>query len=213
MSRLERRVPVIRSEHHADARPAGDRDCSMQRRYQKLLEIAPAPLLCDDLRAEIHKAALRFGRAVDGLCGLATVEFLVDVHRGIYYFMECNPRLQVEATITEEVCSVDLVTTQLRLAHGASLPDLFETEASEMATTSRPLRAVLGSAVQARVSATALAPIAIYCEPAGDVRVDSAAYASLPALPRTAPPLRLPATCSVGLRDRKPDRNANKRYM
>jgi hypothetical protein len=105
----------------------GDRDCSIQRNFQKIIEIAPAPLLHADLRAALHRDAVRFGQALvhKGLRGLATVEFLLDADTNTYYFMECNPRLQVEATITEQISGVDLVCTQLHLVHGTPLSQLF----------------------------------------------------------------------------------------
>jgi acetyl/propionyl-CoA carboxylase alpha subunit len=164
----------------------GDRDCSIQRRYQKIIEIAPAPLLHADLRAALHHDAVRFGEALvsSGMCGLATVEFLLDMDNHSYYFMECNPRLQVEATITEEISGVDLVSSQLRLIHGTSLSQLFSSHRSSPfpPSTHSPTAAcsLHGSAVQARVSATSLARIGMYCEPRGaGVRVDSAAFAGM----------------------------------
>ena len=127
---LERFVPRARHvevqlvvDQDGQVSHLGDRDCSIQRRYQKLLEIAPAPHLAAATRSELHEMALVFGRSLvpKGLCGLATVEFLLDLEDGSYFFMECNPRLQVEATITEEISGLDLVATQLHLARGASL--------------------------------------------------------------------------------------------
>jgi acetyl/propionyl-CoA carboxylase alpha subunit/acetyl-CoA carboxylase carboxyltransferase component len=96
----------------------GDRDCSVQRRRQKLIEIAPAPWLGDDTRARLHAAATALIAAVP-YRGLATVEFLV---RGDdITFLEVNPRIQVEHTVTEEVTGLDLVALALRLADGVSL--------------------------------------------------------------------------------------------
>ncbi|MEJ8280889.1 acetyl-CoA carboxylase family protein [Pseudonocardia spirodelae] len=97
----------------------GDRDCSAQRRRQKLVEIAPAPALTDDVRAALHRAAT----AVLGpYRGLATVEFLLTGDDVL--FCEVNPRLQVEHTVTEEVTGLDLVEVGLRLAQGATLAGL-----------------------------------------------------------------------------------------
>ncbi len=100
----------------------GDRDCSLQRRQQKLVEIAPAQGLPSSVRAALASAAVALGSAV-GYRGLGTAEFLVGPD-GDVVFLEVNPRLQVEHTVTEEVFGVDLVATQLRLAAGASLASL-----------------------------------------------------------------------------------------
>ncbi|TWS20114.1 carbamoyl-phosphate-synthetase [Tsukamurella asaccharolytica] len=105
----------------ADTAAVGDRDCSVQRRNQKVVEIAPAPALDDELRAALHGHAARLCAAA-GYRGLATVEFLV--RDGGAVFLEVNPRIQVEHTVTEEVTGVDLVAAQLALAEGALLGDL-----------------------------------------------------------------------------------------
>ena len=99
-----------------------ERDCSVQRRHQKVLEIAPAPNLKRRLRERLCEAAVRFGRAVDYL-GAGTVEFLVG-EDGRHVFIEMNPRIQVEHTVTEETTDVDLVHAQLRIAGGETLQDL-----------------------------------------------------------------------------------------
>jgi acetyl/propionyl-CoA carboxylase alpha subunit/acetyl-CoA carboxylase carboxyltransferase component len=105
----------------------GERECSVQRRYQKVVEIAPAPHLDGALREAIHAAALRFATN-ENYASLGTFEFLVDVtgREGVppFVFIEANARLQVEHTVTEEVTGVDLVQTQLRLAMGDTLEDL-----------------------------------------------------------------------------------------
>ncbi len=124
----------------------GERDCSLQRRHQKLVEMAPAFDLLPDTRAALHEAALRIGREVQ-LRTLATVEFLVDGGGGIA-FLEANPRLQVEHTVTEAVTGVDLVGAQLGLAAGASLADV------GLAIPPAPR----GAAVQARVNLETMAP-------------------------------------------------------
>ncbi|MDX2063876.1 MAG: pyruvate carboxylase [Bacteroidia bacterium] len=96
-----------------------ERDCSVQRRFQKVVEVAPAPNLPDHTRAQLYEAALKLGRAA-GLNNAGTAEFLVDA-QGKPYFIEVNPRIQVEHTVTEEVTGVDLVRTQLLVAMGESL--------------------------------------------------------------------------------------------
>jgi acetyl-CoA carboxylase, biotin carboxylase subunit len=98
----------------------GDRDCSVQRRYQKLLEEAPAPLLDDGLRAGLRDAAVAFGRHLR-YRGLGTVEFLVDPRQSAFYFLEMNARIQVEHPVTEAVSGLDLVAEQIAVAEGQPL--------------------------------------------------------------------------------------------
>ncbi|MEE8337469.1 MAG: carboxyl transferase domain-containing protein, partial [Dehalococcoidia bacterium] len=124
----------------------GERDCSIQRRHQKLVEIAPAPGLDPALRDEIIEAAVKLAAAV-GYNNVGTFEFLVesaDDGESPFVFMEVNPRLQVEHTVTEEVTGVDIVQLQLKLAGGASLAEL----GLELGQTPQPR----GFAVQARVN-------------------------------------------------------------
>src|SRR4051812_40089865 len=99
-----------------------ERDCSVQRRHQKVVEIAPAPNLDPELRDRMCADAVRFAREI-GYRNAGTVEFLLDP-AGNYVFIEMNPRIQVEHTVTEEVTDVDLVQAQMRIASGESLADL-----------------------------------------------------------------------------------------
>ncbi|WP_337830155.1 acetyl-CoA carboxylase family protein [Pseudonocardia sp. TMWB2A] len=161
----------------------GDRDCSAQRRRQKLVEIAPAPAVPAPVRARLHEAALRL---CDGYRGLATVEFLLagqDIA-----FLEVNPRIQVEHTVTEETTGLDLVELGLRVAYGARLADL------GLASPPAPR----GTAVQARVTTETVGPdgalvpaagtLTRFQPPAGrGVRVDTHGYAGYRVGPRYDP--------------------------
>jgi acetyl-CoA carboxylase biotin carboxylase subunit len=98
----------------------GDRDCSVQRRYQKLIEEAPAPRLHDDLRAAIRQAAVAFGSHLR-YRGAGTVEFLVDPRSQSFYFLEMNARIQVEHPVTEVISGVDVVAEQIWIAEGNPL--------------------------------------------------------------------------------------------
>ena len=97
----------------------GERDCSIQRRHQKLIEIAPSLILDDALRQKMGEAAVKAARSVD-YDSIGTVEFLVDKERN-FYFLEMNTRIQVEHTITEEITGIDLVQTMIRSAAGEKL--------------------------------------------------------------------------------------------
>ncbi|TRW81393.1 pyruvate carboxylase [Mycolicibacterium sp. 018/SC-01/001] len=99
-----------------------ERDCSVQRRHQKVIELAPAPNMPAELRQRICDDAVAFARGIGYSCA-GTVEFLLD-ERGHHVFIECNPRIQVEHTVTEEITDVDLVASQLRIASGMTLADL-----------------------------------------------------------------------------------------
>jgi acetyl/propionyl-CoA carboxylase alpha subunit/acetyl-CoA carboxylase carboxyltransferase component len=150
----------------------GDRDCSVQRRYQKIVEIAPAQGLSDMLRRELHQAAARLCASA-ALRGLATVEFLVAGET--YVFLEVNPRIQVEHTITEEVTGVDLVAAQLAVAGGASyyqlgLPAGIASDGAEVIGEPAARR---GIAVQARVNAETYAADGSVVPAAGTVTVFS----------------------------------------
>ncbi len=159
----------------------GERECSVQRRFQKIVEIAPAPALDDGLRQQIIAAAVRFAKNV-GYTNLGTFEFLVDVsgRTGVqpFVFIETNARLQVEHTVTEQVTGVDLVQSQIRLAQGATLKEL---------GLDKPIPS-RGYAIQCRVNMETIKPdgsvrpgggtLAVYEAPNGPgVRTDGFGYA------------------------------------
>ena len=104
----------ILADHHGNVRHLGERDCSLQRRHQKVIEEAPSSILTDDLRERIGEAAKR-GVDAAGYTNAGTVEFLVE--DGEFYFMEVNTRIQVEHTVTEEVTGLDIVKWQIRIAN------------------------------------------------------------------------------------------------
>ncbi len=122
----------IRRARHVEVQILGDRqgnivhlyerDCSVQRRHQKVVEVAPAQGLADEIRRALADAAVRLARAAS-YYNAGTVEFLVDVDTGAWYFIEVNPRIQVEHTVTEMVTGIDLVRCQILIAQGHSLHD------------------------------------------------------------------------------------------
>ena len=121
---------LVRQARHIEVQLLGDRygtlvhlyerDCTVQRRNQKVVERAPAAFLSDAQRAELCAAALRIGHAAN-YCNAGTVEFLQDAATGSFYFIEVNPRIQVEHTVTEMVTGLDLVKAQIRIAAGARI--------------------------------------------------------------------------------------------
>ncbi|MGH3552043.1 MAG: pyruvate carboxylase, partial [Mycobacterium sp.] len=112
----------ILADSHGNVIHLYERDCSVQRRHQKVVELAPAPNLAEELRNTICTDAVAFARHIGYSCA-GTVEFLLD-ERGHQVFIEMNPRIQVEHTVTEEITDVDLVSAQLRVAAGETLDDL-----------------------------------------------------------------------------------------
>ena len=127
----------------------GERECSVQRRHQKLIEIAPSPALAAETRQMLCDDAVKLAKAIK-YRGLGTIEFLLDQRTGQHYFIEANARLQVEHTVTEEVTGVDLVRAQLKIASGSTLADLNLTQASVP-----PSR---GYAIQLRVNTETVTP-------------------------------------------------------
>ncbi len=178
---------LVRPARHIEVQVIGDgtevahlweRDCSLQRQRQKLVEFAPAPNLEADLRRRLLEAALTLARAAN-YRSLGTFEFLVDGASGAFYFIEANPRLQVEHTVTEAVTGLDLVELQLRLAGGATLAEL------GLASGVGPAR---GMAMQLRINVETMQPdgsarpgggvLGTFEPPSGpDIRVDGYGYA------------------------------------
>lgn len=114
----------IVADRHGNVTNLGDRECSIQRRFQKIIEEAPAPRLTDQQRQGLHKAAIALTRHVN-YDSVGTVEFLVDQTDSKFYFLEMNTRLQVEHTVSEEVYDVDIVAEQIRIAEGQQITRTF----------------------------------------------------------------------------------------
>ncbi|WBU57465.1 pyruvate carboxylase [Paracoccus sediminicola] len=121
-----------------------ERDCTVQRRNQKVVERAPAPYLTQAQRQEVCALALKIGQAV-GYQAAGTVEFLMDMETDAFYFIEVNPRVQVEHTVTEEVTGIDIVQAQIKIAEGATLAEATGVASQDQVTLS-------GHALQCRVT-------------------------------------------------------------
>ncbi|MFT7129104.1 MAG: acetyl/propionyl-CoA carboxylase alpha subunit/acetyl-CoA carboxylase carboxyltransferase component [Gammaproteobacteria bacterium] len=146
-----------------------DRDCSVQLRNQKVVEVAPAQQLNPNLRDKIQGDAIKLVKAASYV-NAGTVEFLYCPETNEYYFIECNPRIQVEHTITEQITGIDIVEAQFRIAAGASLASLGLPDQQAVGLPR-------GIAVQLRVVAQSTGTIAAYKEPSGaGVRVDGCGY-------------------------------------
>jgi len=162
----------ILADNYGNVIHLGERDCTIQRRLQKLVEETPSPIITNDIREEMGKAAIKAAQAVDYV-GAGTVEFIFDRSSGNFYFMEMNTRIQVEHPITEMVTGVDLVKEQIKIANNEQL----SFKQSDIH--------INGWAIECRINAEnpfknfmpSPGQIEMYLPPGGlGVRIDSAAY-------------------------------------
>lgn len=145
--RRARHVEVqILGDQHGNLVHLFERDCSIQRRNQKIIERAPAPYLDAQTRDALCAAALEIGRATDYV-GAGTVEFLMDAETGQFYFIEVNPRIQVEHTVTEVVTGLDIVKAQIKIAGGGHVGEAAETGIPQQADIR-----LFGHALQCRIT-------------------------------------------------------------
>jgi pyruvate carboxylase subunit A len=161
----------ILADRHGNIIHLGERDCSIQRRHQKLIEIAPSLILTPRLRAEMGEAATAIARGVQ-YDNAGTVEFLLD-QENRYYFIEMNPRIQVEHTVTEQITAIDIVRNQITIAAGKPL-DIRQEDVT-----------LQGHAIQCRINAEdpknnfrpCTGTVTAYLSPGGiGVRIDGAVY-------------------------------------
>jgi pyruvate carboxylase len=196
----------ILADHHGNLLHLWDRDCSVQRRHQKVVELAPAANLPASVRTELCDAAVRIARKAN-YRNAGTVEFLYDVDAGKWYFIEVNPRIQVEHTVTEMVTGIDLVQAQIRIAQGCRLHD------APLSLPKQESVPLYGAALQCRVTtedpeknfAPDYGKISTYRSPAGfGIRLDGgtayagallAAYYDSLLVKVTAWGLNLPEAC------------------
>jgi pyruvate carboxylase len=196
----------ILADHHGNMLHLWERDCSVQRRHQKVVEVAPAADLPVSVRAELCEAALRIARKAN-YRNAGTVEFLYDVDASKWYFIEVNPRIQVEHTVTEMVTGIDLVQAQILVAQGCRLHD------APLSLPKQENVPLYGSALQCRVTtedpeknfAPDYGKISTYRSPAGfGIRLDGgtayagavlAAYYDSLLVKVTAWGLNLPEAC------------------
>ena len=180
----------ILADSHGNVVHLHERDCSVQLRHQKVVEVAPAPNLDADLREQMLTDAITLVQAASYV-NAGTVEFLVSPETGEYFFIECNPRIQVEHTVTEQVTGIDLVEAQFHIAAGATLTSLGLGD-------QHAVGAPRGFAVQARVVATSTGRLTAYKEPSGvGIRVDACGYLGY-APPSQFDPLLAKLICTSG---------------
>ena len=161
----------ILADSHGKVIHLGERDCSVQRRHQKLIEEAPSPFLTPDLRKKMGKAAVRAAEAAE-YENAGTIEFLVDP-KGNFYFIEMNTRIQVEHPVTEEVTGIDLVKQQIHIANGEKL----EFDQSDITFEKHAIECRINAEDPARNFAPSPGTVGLYYPPGGHgVRIDSHIY-------------------------------------
>ncbi len=161
----------ILADSHGKVIHLGERDCSVQRRHQKLIEEAPSPFMTADLRKKMGKAAIRAASAV-AYENAGTIEFLVDA-KGNFYFIEMNTRIQVEHPVTEEVTGIDLIKQQIRIANGEKL----EFDQGDITFERHAIECRINAEDPARNFAPSPGTIGLYYAPGGPgVRIDSHVY-------------------------------------
>src|SRR5690625_970912 len=111
----------VMGDYHGNVIHLGERDCTVQRRMQKLVEEAPSPILSEEKRAEMGETAVRAAKSIDYI-GAGTIEFIYDLNDDRFYFMEMNTRIQVEHPVTEMVTGIDLVKMQIKVARREAIP-------------------------------------------------------------------------------------------
>ncbi|MBI2515759.1 MAG: acetyl-CoA carboxylase biotin carboxylase subunit [Opitutae bacterium] len=161
----------ILADSHGKVLHLGERDCSVQRRHQKLIEEAPSPFLNSDLRKKMGKAAVKAAESAE-YENAGTIEFLVDP-KGNYYFIEMNTRIQVEHPVTEEVTGIDLIKQQIRVANGEKL----DLDQGDITWTKHAIECRINAEDPARNFTPSPGTISLYYAPGGHgVRVDSHVY-------------------------------------
>ena len=161
----------ILSDAHGNVVHLGERDCSVQRRHQKLIEESPSPFLKPDLRKKMGKAAVRAAAAA-GYENAGTIEFIVD-SQGDFFFIEMNTRIQVEHPVTEEITGIDLVKEQIRIASGEKL----NFDQKDVEFRGHAIECRINAEDPARSFTPSPGTIGLYYAPGGHgVRVDSHAY-------------------------------------
>jgi acetyl-CoA carboxylase biotin carboxylase subunit len=161
----------ILADSHGKVLHLGERDCSVQRRHQKLIEESPSPFLTSDLRKRMGKAAVRAAEAAE-YENAGTIEFIVDA-KGTFYFIEMNTRIQVEHPVTEEVTGIDLIKEQIRIAAGEKL----NLDQKDVEFRGHAIECRINAEDPARNFTPSPGTIGLYYAPGGHgVRVDSHVY-------------------------------------